>query len=363
MLYRERLRQARELCGLRQSELAKRVGKSQATIANIESGISVPSKQLLADVAHSTGFPVAFFSIPVFAYFPDEEMMFRARASTTRKEAVAGCRYAEIVYELMVRVLEEHVEALPLQLQKSSDSPIIAAQRTRRLLRLSPDQPVEHLINAIERSGVLVLSLPLQFEKVDAFSAWIGNEQKRPVIAVCRISSGDRVRWNMAHELGHLILHSHLTQLRKDDHRTADQFAAEFLLPEVAMRQELVSPVTLSSLARLKPRWGTALQALLRRAFDLSIISERQYRYMYEEIGARGWRTQEPKNLEITIEKPRGLRQVAEIAYGHPIKYAQLAADAQLTVDMVRAILGGYDEPTLESIAISKAKNVVQFKR
>jgi Zn-dependent peptidase ImmA (M78 family)/transcriptional regulator with XRE-family HTH domain len=363
LFYRDRLRQARELCGLRQSELAKRVGRSQGTIANIESGISEPSKQLLADVAKSTGFPVAFFSTPTLIQFPTEEMMFRARASMARREAVAGCRYAEIVYELMVSVLESYVEPLHLSLQKSNDSPVLAAQKTRRVMRMPPDQPVTHVIHATEKSGVLVLALPLEFEKIDAFSACVGEEPKRPVIAVCRITTGDRVRWTVTHELAHVVLHSDRTQLRAEDHREADQFAAEFLLPEVAMRQELTAPVTLSSIAALKPKWGVSMQALVRRAFGLSIISERQYKHLFEEISANGWRMREPSNLDIPIEKPRALRQIAEIAYGHPIDYARLAAESQLTVEMVKQIMGGYEEALPEARRMSRSGKVIQLRR
>lgn len=342
--------------------MAERVGKSQGTIANIESGISEPSKQLLADVAKGTGFPVAFFSTPTLIRFPTKEMMFRARASTTRREAVAACRYAEVVYELMVHTLENYVEPLNLNIKKSTDSPVIAAQKTRRSMGLPPDQPIGHVIHAIEKSGVLVLSLPLGFEKIDAFSARVGEEPKRPVIVVCRIVSGDRVRWSVTHELAHIVLHSDRPQLRAEDHREADQFAAEFLLPEVAMRQELTAPVTLSSVAVLKPKWGVAMQSLMRRAFDLSIISERQYRHLFEEIGARGWRMREPPNLDVPIERPRALRQVAEIAYGNPINYSRLAAESQLTVEMVKQILGGYEEALPGGRRISGTGKVIQLR-
>src|SRR5258708_31351884 len=128
------------------------------------------------------------------------------------------------------------------------------------------------------------------------------------------------------------------------------------------MQQELTAPVTLSSVAVLKPKWGVSMQALVRRAFNLSIISERQYKHLFEEIGANGWRTKEPKNLDIPVEKPRALRQIAEIAYGHPIDYPRLAAESQLTVEMVRQIMGGYEEPLPESSRISRSGKRVQFR-
>jgi Zn-dependent peptidase ImmA (M78 family)/transcriptional regulator with XRE-family HTH domain len=362
MFYRDRLRQARELRGLRQSELAELVSKSQGTIANIESGLSEPPAELLAALAKSTGFPLSFFSTDPPIEFPAQSLMFRARVTMTRRDAVAACRFAEIVYELMVRTLENYVEQLPVGIRRApSASPIIAAQETRRLMGLSPDAPIKHVINSIEANGVLVLALPFEFKKIDAFSAWVGTQPQRPVIGICKVHAGDRMRWSISHELGHIILHSHLNQLRAHDHRHADQFAAEFLLPEVAMRQELTAPVTLSSVAALKPKWGVAMQSLVRRAFELGIIPERQYRHLFEEIGARGWRMKEPSNLDIPIEKPRALRQIAELAFGHPVNFAHLATESHLTVEMVKQILAGYEEAS-KPARLARSGNVIQLK-
>jgi Zn-dependent peptidase ImmA (M78 family) len=280
----------------------------------------------------------------------------------TRRAAVSARRFAEIVYEIMVRTLENYVDPLPITISSKSESPVLAAQKTRRLMGLAPDTPIQHVVHSIERNGVLILALPLEFEKIDAFSAWVGPDAKRPIIALCKPRTGDRIRWSVTHELGHIVMHSERRQLRAQDHRDADHFASEFLLPEVAMRQELVPPVTLSSIATLKPRWGVAMQALVRRAFDLSIISERQYRHLFEEIGARGWRLREPSNLDVPIERPRALRQVAEIAYGRPINIGRLAAESHLSVEMVRQILEGY-EPARDSTPAERSGNIIQLRR
>jgi Zn-dependent peptidase ImmA (M78 family) len=159
-----------------------------------------------------------------------------------------------------------------------------------------------------------------------------------------------------------LALHGKVKQLRAREHREADQFAAEFLLPEIAMRRELVSPITLSSLAPLKIRWGVALQALVMRAFQLNIINQWQKQRLFEEIGARGLRKREPANLDIPLEKPRALRKMAEIAYGKPIDYVRLAAESQLTIQMARAIVEGYDEGPTPSTA-ERSEKVIQLRR
>jgi len=260
----------------------------------------------------------------------------------------------------LTRVLERYAEPLPLSIQKNSDSPILAAQQTRRKANLPPDQPIPHVIHSIEKAGVLVLALPIELEKIDAFSLWVGPEPKRPVVAICANKPGDRLRWNLAHESGHLALHADLKQLRAHEHDEADQFAAEYLLPEIAMRSELAAPITLSSLAPLKLRWGVSLQALIMRAFDLNIISQWQKQRLFEQIRAKGWKTKEPPNLNIVREKPRGLRKMAEIAYGRPLDYARLAAESQLTIEMVKQIVEGYEEAASSA---DKSEKVIQLRK
>jgi Zn-dependent peptidase ImmA (M78 family)/transcriptional regulator with XRE-family HTH domain len=338
----KRLRQARELRRMTQKDLAKRVGKSQGAIANIEGGFTQPSPNLVASLASHLRFPIVFFSKEKKVDFPLESLMFRARAATTRRDAVAASRYAEIVYEVF-EYATDFVNPIPVRLQKSSQTPNSAAQQARRMMGLPPEMPIPHLIHEIEKSGICVLSLPLDLQKVDAFSAWVGSEPPKPVIAICKGKPGDRLRWNVAHELGHLILHGEHKRLQKEHHLQADSFAAELLLPEVALRQEITLPVTLSSLAPLKVKWGVAIQALTRRAYDLKIITKRQYTYLFEQIAAKGWRTREPANLDVPQEKPRALMKMAEVAFGGPASIQRIATETKLSPEMVGTILSGYD--------------------
>jgi Zn-dependent peptidase ImmA (M78 family)/transcriptional regulator with XRE-family HTH domain len=358
----DRLRQARELRLLTQSDLARRVRKSQAAIANIEGCFNLPSPELVAALAAHTRFPASFFSSEKGLEFPMESLMFRSRSATTRREAIAACRYAEIVYEV-IALLARFVTPVPIRLARLPRTPAaIAAQQTRRILNISPDEPVEHLIHELEKSGVIVLALPLDLKRIDAFSSWVPGTgaSQIPVVAVCSGRPGDRLRWNVAHELGHLVLHGHLKHLRKEQHQEADQFAAEFLLPEKSIRTEIFGPVTLSSLAPLKPRWMVSIQSLVYRAHDLSLISRRQYAYLFEQLSARGWRLKEPPNLDVEMEKPRLLSKMAEVAFGMPVDIGRIAAEAKLSTQMVEEILSGYEVIEQQQMPIFSDK-VIRF--
>jgi Zn-dependent peptidase ImmA (M78 family) len=111
-------------------------------------------------------------------------------------------------------------------------------------------------------------------------------------------------------------------------------------MPESAIGKEIKSPVTLSALAPLKARWRVSIQALIRRAKDLSLITARQYRYLFEQLSYMGWRTKEP--IEIENEKPRALRQMAEMIYGEPIDFERMAHESAIKAHELREIIGGY---------------------
>src|SRR5262249_50293847 len=160
--------------------------------------------------------------------------------------------------------------------------------------------------------GAIVVTVP-DIKSRDAFSLWFDD---RPIIALSTGRPGDRGRMSIAHETGHLVLHRGRSRFEVDDFE-ADDFAAEFLMPEVAMREEITSPVTLSSLAALKPKWKVSIQALVVRAKELGIITDRQYRYLFEQISSMGWRKNEP--VTVVPELPRALRQMAEMRFGEQL--------------------------------------------
>ena len=147
----------------------------------------------------------------------------------------------------------------------------------------------------------------------------------------------------LAHELGHLVMHNPLRGELATIEQQANSFAAELLLPEAAMRRVITPPVSILSLSRLKPIWKVAIQALIRRAHDLRIITQRQYTYLFEQIGVRGWRIEEP-NFNLVAEKPRALRKMAEMLYGAPINYGQLARDLSLPISWIKSLLEVYAE-------------------
>lgn len=331
-----RIKQARELRGWTQTDLADQTGVSQAAIARVEGGLLGPSAELVTRAALALGFPLGFFRTEPLEV-PLGSLLFRASKRLSARHQVSARRWGEISLEAYHR-LANQVELPVIRLPRfpGVPDPADAAQATRAALGLSPDSPIKNLVRTVERAGVVVLDLPVKAEQKEAFSFWHGDGLETPVIGLFQQRSGDRLRFSVAHELGHLVMPGTFSQ---DPEAKANAFASELLLPATAIRQIVAPPVTLSDLAALKPIWGVSIQALVMRCRSLGLLSERQYRYLFERIGRLGWRRREPPELDVPVERPRALRQMAEMLYGDPIDVKRLAARLNLSPSFVSELL------------------------
>lgn len=358
----ERIAQVRESKRWTQAELAKRVKKSQSAIAQLEASVIDGSDELLRQIALVTGFPVEFFEPDSGPSFPFGSLLFRAHANINSKDRLEAHAQARFVFQLMMILLKQ-VKHIPVNLPRPVDTPEVAARVARRFFHIDPNEPLGNLVSLLEQNGVFVLAIP-DLKGRDAFSLWAGADRTIPVITIVGGRPGDRLRLSAAHELGHLMMHGQKESLPPSTEDEANKFAAEFLMPEHVMRKELTTPLTLTRLASLKPKWRVSIQALIVRAKELEIISERQYRYLYEQIAIQGWRTNEPENLAVEPEKPRALRQLAEMSYGHPIDVKALARDAAMPEALVRNILSQYrDKRVSEPDNAKISKKVVPMRR
>lgn len=358
---RDRIRQARELAGLTQEELAEQIKVKQAWVAKLESGRKAPSGELMAKISQATGQPLSFFTQDSTLELGDGTLLFRAKAAISRKKEVEARRHAEIVLELLLR-FAERFDQIPVVITPVHDRPVSAAQHVRSQLGLDSASPVPHLMRSIEKAGGIILGIPALKDR-DAFAIWGGSEATLPIIAISEGTSSDRVRLSIAHELGHLVLHKRAPVASRTLEVEAYAFAAELLAPEQGVRSDLqAEKVTLERLGQLKLRWGISIQALTRRALELSVINERQYRYLNQQLRSRGWRLQEPHQFDIPLERPRLLRQMAEHIYGKPLDYPRIAGDACLTPQAVQSILERYGTVT-ESAMQEVPSNIVRFPR
>ncbi|MDP9120052.1 MAG: XRE family transcriptional regulator [Acidobacteriota bacterium] len=331
----ERLKQARELLGMTQHDLAVAARMDQSYVSLIEQSARQPPEATIETLALTVGFPTSFFSLPSGPDFPLGSLLFRRKSGLSSAEAAKARQLARIIFELHEK-LQIRFKPLAIRLPRVGDSdPAEAAQITRSYLGYSPDGPIRGLMHRVEKAGVLIFRLPLSAVAFDALSAW--SSELRPLIALGQPKSGDRDRATVAHELGHLVLHSIFLGELSTLEQQAGAFAGELLLPEADMREEAAQQLTLTRLAELKSRWGVSMQLILKRLGDLELISPQQKSYWRGKMDKQGWLEVEP--VPIPSENPGLLRQMLEAAYGAPVDARRVAQEMAFPARFIAEVM------------------------
>jgi Zn-dependent peptidase ImmA (M78 family) len=196
-------------------------------------------------------------------------------------------------------------------------------------------------MGAIERAGVLVLRIPIHVEGLDGFSSWVGLNHDIPVICVLAGSKGYRPRFTLGEELCHLIKHNPLRCTVAEADEEAHRFVGELLLPEDVIRDEITEPITLSSLWPHRQRHMVSVQFLIRRLFNLEMITPNQYKYLNMQISTRGWKKEEPGDSTIVQEQPKMLPKMIDVVYGKPADFQRIKRDTGgVPIPLLRFLLG-----------------------
>lgn len=300
---------ARESRGYTQSELAKALGLAQSSLSRQESGLLETTPEELRAIADFLEYPIHFFY--------QRDRLYDASCLFHRKRQSLSVRELKRIHA-QVNILRIHATRLLGETEIESDNrffrldmialggPESAARRLRHLWGL-PLGPVRSVVGEIERAGGIVFRCPFNTAKVDAISQWpLDNPDVPPVFFVNMDIPGDRMRWTLAHEIGHIVLHHLPTD---DPESEANRFASEFLMPAREIVPEL-KPFTLQKAASLKPYWKVSIAALIRRARDVGVIGQRKYEYLNTQMAKLGYKRCEP--VPIPSEEPQVLREIME---------------------------------------------------
>jgi Zn-dependent peptidase ImmA (M78 family) len=135
-------------------------------------------------------------------------------------------------------------------------------------------------------------------------------------------------------------MHSPLSVTVEQAEEEVKSFVGEFVLPEDAMIREMRSPVTLSSLSTLRPRWGASIQFLAARSRQLEITTSNQYKYLMQQVSMKGWRTdkREPGDESIPQENPQLLLKIIESMYGNQVDLRRMRRDLGIPMWLLRSL-------------------------
>ena len=325
------LTRARELRRLTKSALASRTDKTPSAISQFESGVTKPDAQTVARLALALGTPVGFLARPhLTAPLRLDDCHFRSLKSVSqylRREAV---RIGELMHELLQLVEREGVElppetlsALKSTVPEGQNEIELFARSVRRAWGLGQG-PIPDPIGLLEEQGVRILPLSNVFDKVDAFSFWYGGS---PFMMLNLDKPPSRIHFDVAHELGHLLMHDDVSPGDPCLEREADGFASAFLIPRETFLEECPSRWSLAAFSALKRRWFVSIAALVFRANKLGRLTQASQRRAYQTLNAQGLRQSEPD--EWPLGAPTVLKQALTLV-SEDLPLSQLAAELGL---------------------------------
>lgn len=305
----EALETARRARGLTQEDLAGLAQVSQAALSRYEQGRREPDPDVLPRLARALGVTERFlrgWDRTRGAMAVDAHMRRRQGAKPTvwrRLEAQLNLHrmHARHLFE----EVSVHADQKIPQFDPIEIEPAAAARMVRMQWRM-PVGPVRLLVRWLEAAGCVVIEEDFGTPRVDGLSQWIGEY---PVMLLNQRVPTDRKRLTLAHELGHLCMHS--DDVTEHVEQEANEFAAEFLMPLTVIRPQLRN-VTLGRLHDMKREWGVSMQALIERAHDARTITGVQRSNLYKALSAKGWRMREPLSDELPPEHPRLTTQIGE---------------------------------------------------
>ena len=301
-MFAKRLKRARKAAGLSMASLGQEIGVSHNAIKKYEHGENMPSSGNLFKLSKALGVRSEYFFRPTKVKLSGIE--YRKRASTPQKtlNRINGDvldqaeRWAELLefYPDSVRPVPQFKlpENLPQNVSTDEEIELIADQmRAEWNLGFNP---IPDIIDTLESKGVMIICTPVEVD--NKFDGLAGDINGTPVIVVSTHQPGDRQRFTLAHELGHLVLHGRLPE-DLDQEKACNYFAGALLLPKKAISEHLGEKrraIEPRELYMLKHEFGISMMGILIRAGQVGIISQSLQKNYYIQFNKLRWRTEEP---------------------------------------------------------------------
>lgn len=293
---------ARESRGLIYEELGTLIGISKSHAWKLEQPDSMPDAETISRIARALNYPESFF------YQSGEVapigLLYHRKRDNVPMKMLAQIDAFVSIYRLNMEKFLPQVGFRPVKIPlldvTKHGTPQQCAQRLRKMWKLKRG-PIDNLSGHMEEHGVILLNCPFGSERVDARCTVASGHY--PIIVTNHSPLGDRLRFTLAYQLGHLAMHVNTTvSSERDISHEANLFAAELLMPEDDIRSDLEN-LSLPKLADLKRKWKVSMQALLYRASDLEMITYNQQRYILTQFNQLNIRRREPKELDVPIER------------------------------------------------------------
>lgn len=341
-----RVRQARQLRRMTATSVVEFTGWSNARQTKIEKSSTMWLDH--GDVQRLAGlfrFPTIFFSSEPQSRVTSEELLFRAPKSMTIGEQDFLATFASLAGDFLSE-LDGQSKLPPVRIPAMVDrgrAPMSienAAAQLRHAMGVEPDEPLDDLMYEAERLGAPVIvrrrsvgDWESEFsaspgrardEKHLGYSTWVGRYGDRPLVVLRESESWERTRFTVAHELGHLVLHSRShCSVSAGGEVEANRFATELLAPAAVIAGELPRVMSLLNLRSIKDKWGLSLGSLIMHLRDSGLVDASRAKMLTTQLHSRinpatghTWGMTEPGWDDRIPERPRLLRKWVERCYG-----------------------------------------------
>ncbi len=293
-----KLKNSRISAGLSLRGLQDKIGNkvSAQAIGKYERGEMQPSPDILKVLARELGvsenYLVASGEIRL-SEIEFRENFIRSKKEEAQVEATILKHIEKYIYVeelLQMDTIEwDEPQDCPFQITDIKEAEWIA-HKVRDDWKLGND-PIVKLSEFIEDRGIKIIfhDLPDSISGVTCF-VYREDQTKVPVILINKRINGERQRFTIAHELGHLLVEKENSNL--DIEKICHRFAGAFLMPNRILWDTLGRhrrSISIGELISLKELLGVSIQAIVYRCKDLGIISYSTYQELYKEFAQRGW--------------------------------------------------------------------------
>ena len=366
----DRLGQVLAVRGLTQVQLASMAGVSPATISKWRAGSQAPEREALERLASVVNVSPDWFTRPTTNKLTPP--LFRSNASAhkaARAKLEARLEWAQDVAAALMEFVDYPDVNLPARSftdpeQITSEDIEAAAAECRDRWRLGRSV-VQDVTLAVEGAGVIVVREETGIAQIEGLSAWSVVVDRPVILLSSDKDNGYRSRFDLAHELGHLVLHRHVTRpTERDRHKLLEQqahrFAGAFLMPAETFASEVRVPPALDDLLLLKRRWGVSAGAIIMRLHALNLIDDDEKQVLFKRRSARWGAKAEPGDGDRMPEQPRLLRRTIDL----------LVDENVMPLDAIPRHVGlpAFDVAMLAGLPVGYfdargGSNVVQFAR
>ncbi len=285
----------RQSRGWSQDVLARKVGRSAALLSRIEHGITGATLPVIEDIAAALRYPTSFFfrservrgsdSI-CFHHRKRESMPIKLLTTIEAQMHVTQLQVSRLLEDLEIESPNTFVTLDPDEYDRN---PQRVAQMLRSLWRL-PRGPIPNLVRVLEAAGCVVVFRHFGTPKLDGMSCWAPRTP--PLFFINAAIPTDRARLTLAHELGHLVMHS---TAPGDPEAEANEFASEFLMPSADSASDIRN-LRFANLPGLKAKWRLSMAAIVMAASRRGTVPNAQS--LWVQMSRHGYRAVEPYPIE-----------------------------------------------------------------